>query len=257
MDAGRNNCCGFAGHGINSSWLLLHLESRQRQVPGNKGTRCSPVPGSCSASTSGPYSTRTPHARMRLMLSAASGQPSSANGAKCPCWRPTSRWRFASRRRRTSSRRSGGQSGASPSTGPTAPVRRLWRTCRSEQTDIGRSSTHSLGSPERLSSSGLPHRSFDEAQLSRLGTVVAFDSRSKGYRNKHLTLRWSLFDATTERPLLDSETSDPLPAEFLPTTKAADVGSWEVWVANPHATKDELFVRLEFYEGTDGASNSL
>jgi hypothetical protein len=45
-----------------------------------------------------------------------SGRPLWPSGASCPGWRPTGRWRYANRKPRTSSRRSGGRSEASPST---------------------------------------------------------------------------------------------------------------------------------------------
>jgi hypothetical protein len=64
----------------------------------------------------------------------ASGRRSWASGARCRCLRPTGRWPSASRRPRTSSRRCGGQSAASPSMGPTVLGRSPWRTCKSGRT---------------------------------------------------------------------------------------------------------------------------
>lgn len=69
----------------------------------------------------------------------ASGLPSWPSGARCRCWRPKSRWPFASRRPGTSSRRCGGRNGASPSMGPMVLGPKLLRTCRSGQRPIEQS----------------------------------------------------------------------------------------------------------------------
>jgi hypothetical protein len=94
---------------------------------------------------------------------------------------------------------------------------------------------------------------YNPDRLNRVGTVVHLQFEVGGYGGKQLSVRWTLFDATTGRRLGESEDLDPLPLQFEAAKRDVDIGSWETWIDTAGHAGRQLFVRFEIYDDGPGS----
>jgi len=98
---------------------------------------------------------------------------------------------------------------------------------------------------------------FGSADLLRPGNVIGFTVETVGLQGKSLSIRWSMFDATTSLVVDDSTLVDQAgwPEGLYEPAAYRDRNYGELWVPLP-PVEGEFFIRVELLQPDGGRLDS-
>lgn len=110
---------------------------------------------------------------------------------------------------------------------------------------------------EYLQYPGMPAKvrasELSQEQRQRLGNIIRFDLELKGFAGKRVSLKWSMFDAATGKPV-DGLTEQPAwPQNYVRPQHNVSKNQFETWVPFPQNTEATFVVGLEVYSTIEGS----
>jgi hypothetical protein len=95
---------------------------------------------------------------------------------------------------------------------------------------------------------------LSQEELQSLGNIIRFDLELKGFAGKTVSLKWSVFDAATGKPVGDYLTEEPAwPQTHVRPQHDVSENEYETWVPFPQNNEGTFVVTLEVYSTIEGS----
>ena len=91
----------------------------------------------------------------------------------------------------------------------------------------------------------------------RLGTFIIFDLELKGFAGDTLTLRWSVYDADTGKPVAELTDQPAWPTHHVRPRHDVSRSQLETWVPYPRSSDDAFWVALDVYATLAGEDTRI
>jgi len=91
-----------------------------------------------------------------------------------------------------------------------------------------------------------------QEERQRLGTIIRFDLELKGFAGKRVSLKWSVIDADTGRPVGGLTEQPAWPQNYVKPQHIDSKNQFETWVPFPRNNNGTFLVTLEVYATIEG-----
>jgi hypothetical protein len=94
---------------------------------------------------------------------------------------------------------------------------------------------------------------LSQEQRQSLGSIIRFDLELKGFAGKLVSLKWSIFDAATGKPVEDLTEQPAWPQNHVRPQHNVSKNQFETWVPFPQNNEGTFVVGLEVYSTIEGS----